>query len=152
MTELERRALLGDRQAQEKCTQMGIVIRCPVCGNTGHIENNGIKEKRHNSPESCADYHTDWKVRCDWCGHESHTRTTEFYFNRFSGEIKISGTDGKVSALKEWNTRPAPPFGRCGECANACNTGDDIVTCDIFERDMMPDDFCSQFEPKQGGD
>lgn len=32
MTELERRALLGDRQAQEECTQKGILLACPFCG------------------------------------------------------------------------------------------------------------------------
>lgn len=32
MTELERRALLGDKQAQEECTDKGIVLPCPFCG------------------------------------------------------------------------------------------------------------------------
>ena len=32
MNELERRALLGDRQAQEECTQKGILLACPFCG------------------------------------------------------------------------------------------------------------------------
>lgn len=33
MTDLERRALMGDRQAQEECTRNGIVLLCPFCGN-----------------------------------------------------------------------------------------------------------------------
>lgn len=32
MTDLERRALLGDREAQEECTRQGIVLPCPICG------------------------------------------------------------------------------------------------------------------------
>lgn len=64
------------------------------------------------------------------------------------GESKFKGLDADIWA--DWNRRPAPPIGRCGECANACNPGDNIVTCGIFDRDMMPDDFCSQFEPKGG--
>ena len=32
MNDLERRALLGDRQAQEECTRLGIVLHCPLCG------------------------------------------------------------------------------------------------------------------------
>ena len=32
MTELERRALLGDKQAQKECTRQGIVLPCPFCG------------------------------------------------------------------------------------------------------------------------
>lgn len=31
MKELERRALLGDRQAQEECTRQGIALSCPIC-------------------------------------------------------------------------------------------------------------------------
>lgn len=29
MTELERRALLGDREAQEECARKGILLQCP---------------------------------------------------------------------------------------------------------------------------
>lgn len=32
MTDLERRALLGDRQAQDECTRQGIALPCPFCG------------------------------------------------------------------------------------------------------------------------
>ena len=32
MNEFERRALLGDKQAQEECTRQGIVQACPFCG------------------------------------------------------------------------------------------------------------------------
>ena len=32
MTELERRALLGDQEAQKECTEQGIVLPCPFCG------------------------------------------------------------------------------------------------------------------------
>ena len=32
MTDLERRALLGDRQAQKECTRQGILLPCPFCG------------------------------------------------------------------------------------------------------------------------
>lgn len=32
---------------------------------------------------------------------------------------------------------------RCRECAYATRPGDNIVYCDNFARDMMPDDYCS---------
>ena len=32
MTELERKALMGDREAQRECTKKGIVLPCPCCG------------------------------------------------------------------------------------------------------------------------
>lgn len=30
--DLERRAMLGDRQAQEECSRQGIALPCPLCG------------------------------------------------------------------------------------------------------------------------
>ena len=32
MTDLERHALLGDKEAQKECTEKGIVLPCPFCG------------------------------------------------------------------------------------------------------------------------
>ena len=116
MTELERRALLGDAEAQRECTEKGIVLPCPFCGNTNiRTSNWGM-----------------WRCWCPKCMAKSDDCLRE------------------RDAIRQWNVRHAPPVGRCGECANACNPGENIVTCEIFERDMMPDDFCSQFEPKGG--
>ncbi len=39
MTDLERRALLGDREAQKECTEKGIVLPCPFCGSEAKIIN-----------------------------------------------------------------------------------------------------------------
>ena len=36
----------------------------------------------------------------------------------------------------------------CKECVYGIRPGDSIVYCDNFERDMMPDDFCSVGERK----
>ena len=38
---------------------------------------------------------------------------------------------------------------RCRECVYATSPGDNIVYCDNFERDMMPDDYCSVGERKE---
>ena len=94
MIELERRALMGDREAQEECTRQGIVLACP------------------------------------WCG------------------CKVSDLK-KTQSILSWNTRTSPPVGMCGECANAYDVGDNLMRCDIFDVDMMPDDFCNHFKPKQ---
>lgn len=40
MTNLERRALMGDRQAQRECTENGILLPCPFCGNDKNIISN----------------------------------------------------------------------------------------------------------------
>lgn len=117
MTELERRALLGDKTAQEECTDKGIVLLCPFCG-----------AKKSKVRHACGDYF----VECLKC------------------HCTSSVTSTKETVIKDWNTRSAPPLGRCIDCANICEVGDNLVTCDIFERDMMPDDFCSQFEAKEG--
>lgn len=31
MTELERKSLMGDKEAQRVCTEKGVVLRCPCC-------------------------------------------------------------------------------------------------------------------------
>lgn len=38
MTDLERRALMGDKKAQEECTEKGIVLPCPYCGSMKIID------------------------------------------------------------------------------------------------------------------
>lgn len=40
MTDLERRALLGDREAQEECTRQEILLPCPFCGSKKIIRSN----------------------------------------------------------------------------------------------------------------
>ena len=117
MKNLERRALLGDKEAQAECTRRGVVLACPFCG-----------QKKVRILPVCGQGF----IECPKC----HCTTAL--------------VDSVETAIKHWNTRHAPPIGRCGECANACNPGDNIMTCGIFERDMMPDDFCSQFVPKGG--
>lgn len=126
MNDLERRALLGDRQAQEECTRRGIALACPFCGGEA-------------------------SVSCDPDGTVDAMGRTWAYTVVCNKCCATSGLGfSQIMMIKKWNTRPGPPIGRCGECANACNPGDNIVTCGIFDRDMMPDDFCSQFEPKGG--
>ena len=43
----------------------------------------------------------------------------------------------------------AVPVVRCRECIYCSWQGDNLVYCDNFERDMMPDDFCSVGERKE---
>lgn len=55
MTELERLAQLGDKEAQEECTRQGILLPCPFCGC-------GMKLLEGNS------YFGSWMTMCIWCG------------------------------------------------------------------------------------
>lgn len=125
MTDIERRALMGDRQAQEECTRQGILLPCPCCKNKSEL----LVEESTFDGEAPRAFHY---IRCKSCFLKSGLYTSV------------------TAVLNKWNTRPAPPVGRCRECGNACDVGDNLLRCDIFDRDMMPDDFCSQFEPKGG--
>lgn len=127
MSDLERRALLGDKQAQEECTRRGIVLTCPHCGSS-------YTQARYmgwNEPAQA--FEAGYRGECTVC----HTVT---------GAHKT-----EKDAIADWNTRPAPPIGRCGECANS----PDIATrtkgmrwCRIFRSEVKPDGFCNCFESK----
>ena len=58
--------------------------------------------------------------------------------------------------LRDWNTRPAPPVGRCENCKFYTVLGH----CKVHSQEpdqygagayveMLPDDFCSYFTPKE---
>lgn len=120
--ELIRRALMGSREAQRECTKKRIVLPCPFCGNKNiRISNWGM-----------------WRCWCTECLGKSEDSLRE------------------RDAIKHWNTRPAPPIGRCGECKFYTALGH----CKVHSQEpdqhgagayveMLPDDFCSYFEPKE---
>lgn len=111
MTDIERRALLGDKQAQEECTEKGILLPCPFCGS-----------KKSKLRHACGDYF----VECLNCHGTSSVMST------------------KELVFRDWNTRPAPPIGRCWECKNW-----DGIRCSNVNFLSGPFDYCSYFEPKE---
>ena len=126
MTELERRALMGDKQAQQECTERGIVLPCPYCG----------CDERDMISLSVG--HEQYSYSCDACGCD--------------GPIAYESDEcdyPKYEALELWNTRPAPPIGRCGECEHwykeHCASG----PCAAEETDV--DFYCRDFKQKGGG-
>ena len=51
-------------------------------------------------------------------------------------------------ALRDWNTRPAPPVGRCKDCKFYTS----MSHCQVHSLGLDqydPDDFCSYFQPKE---
>lgn len=117
MTDLERRALLGDAEAQRECTKKGIVLPCWRCGGEASV----YQTSAFGRPL--------YAVSCKkhYCGAYGCAHRTE------------------QEAISYWNTRHAPPIGRCGECAayvdNKCmNTG-------YYKPETG---FCDDFEPKGG--
>lgn len=126
MTELERKALLGDKGAQKECTEKGILLPCPIC--------NGVPA-RH-------------KIREDFLGVGYKTNG----FNVFCLNCRTSTEylKSQNEAYERWNTRQAPPIGRCGECdrwnpkspSNYCNLDIGLIGA------LSPFDYCSYFEPR----
>lgn len=64
---------------------------------------------------------------------------TEF-FESLTDHESVSGI---LTKLSKQPTISAVPVVRCRECVYATRPGDNIVFCDNFERDMMPNDYCS---------
>lgn len=120
MTELERRALLGDQQAQKECTEKGIVLPCPFCGSEW------TQVRRIGWENTPSPFKTGYRGECTVC-----YAVSEAYITR-------------EEALSHWNTRPAPPIGRCGECKNW-----DGIRCSNVNFLSGPFDYCSYFEPKE---
>lgn len=131
MTDLERRALLGDAEAQRECTEKGIVLGCWRCG--------GDAEVKCVSTVGRPLYAVSCKKH--YCGAYGCAHRTE------------------KEAISYWNTRPAPPIGRCGECKHSTNPAaltmiygePGTLTCHhgpCNRRNVNENDFCSYFEPK----
>lgn len=122
MTELERRALLGDKESQEQCTANGIVLSCPFCGSEW------TQVRRIDWENTPIPFRTGFRGECTVC----HS-VSEAYITR-------------EEALLHWNTRPAPPIGRCRECeykSVCCHHNGRYIG--HFEEY----DYCSYFKPKE---
>lgn len=128
--ELIRRALTGDKKAQEECTAKGIVLPCPCCKNESELL---TEEGAFNGETPRQLYY----IRCKSCFLRSGLYTS------------------KIAALNKWNTRPAPPVGRCRECKCWRRNGSDWGSCskwyteDKVQAFMLEDDFCSNFKPRE---
>ena len=126
MTDIERRALLGDKQAQEECTEKGILLACPFCGDGSAVSFIETDEQPYAN-------HTQGFVLCHSCW--------------FSSDVFLS----RKIALSKWNTRHAPTIGRCKDCANKENAtvnSKGFLICPASGMEITDTDFCSYFEPR----
>lgn len=119
--DLIRRALMGDKQAQKECTEKGIVLPCPIC--RGKIEQSL----------------TGNRFMCKRCGF--------VFYAPISGNY---GADEYINLVHRFNTRPAPPVGRCEDCKwyvvkkpKCCGY------CKLIQTTFGCEEFCSYFEPKE---
>lgn len=125
MTDLERRALLGDKQAQEECTRQGIILPCE-CGNAAKLS------YVERDPDADFDPCHGYVVACTKC------RMNSWYHKTSKG------------ALATWNNRAAPPLRRCKDCDNwRGKPGDENAHCKDCDGIMEADNFCRNFEPKE---
>lgn len=129
--ELIRRAIMGDKKAQKECTAKGIMLPCPFCGGKATMQQ-------------------------DITGRESYhvvCSNVKNMCNLIAGLPMWS--ESEEDALKVWNTRPAPPVGRCRECKCWRRNGSDWGSCskwyteDKVQAFMLEDDFCSNFKPRE---
>ena len=135
MDSLVRKALLGDKQAQGLCTAKGIVLPCPFCG----------KELRERKTRK-------WTAAKD----ESINRTIVEHKAKTGCHLDNWAMDKELD-LESWNTRPAPPIGRCGECRHCVGVGkNQALRCTLnsfgveFGLDFITSEsFCSYFEPRE---
>lgn len=119
--ELIRRALMGSREAQQECTEKGIVLPCWRCGGESEIQ----------------ELHTGGKpiyaVACKktYCGAYGCAHSTQ------------------QKAIEYWNTRQAPPIGRCRDCFQYHSEGPGVGYCNMDDQGREETNFCSEFEPKE---
>lgn len=129
MTNLERRAILGDAEAQQECTEKGIALPCPFCGSI-------YTQVRHMGwSEPAQAFEAGYRGECTVCHTVSEAHRTE------------------QEALAGWNTRHFPPIGRCGECRHLSlgkNDSDEWCFCKLWGKGVDSNDFCSCFEQKGG--
>lgn len=78
MTDLERRALMGDKEAQEECTDRGIWLPCPRCGSESIASTAWATGDTIVACTDCGETRIDWNSRpnfpigrcetCEWWG------------------------------------------------------------------------------------
>lgn len=120
--ELIRRALMGNEKAQALCTAKGIALPCWRCGGEAEIQEINTSGKPI------------YAVTCKktYCGAYGCAHRTP------------------KEAIKYWNTRPAPPVGRCKDClwylpiSKRCKYSIGGLWGEVNELS-----FCSCFEPKE---
>lgn len=148
MTELERRALLGDKIAQEECTEKGVLFPCPWCKK--HAVFIGVHDDEGN-------YHG--RLRCDyeenpWSGltYSLHHEGWGNCILSTDGEYQAMGGvmfDTAQEAIKEWNRYLVSFVGRCKDCAkkeDAYVNDYGILVCPTSGMEIDDEDFCSYFK------
>lgn len=122
MTDLVRRSLLGDREAQEECTRQGIVLPCQCGGEAKFVASDPFLQFW-------------WVIRCTECGTQTGSRPTDraalATWNTRQGPPIV-----RCRECKHYKT----PVGAVGGWCE----------CELTPFDTEPDGFCSYGESKGG--
>ena len=130
-TELERKALLGDKEAQSECSDKLVILPCPKC--FGDV-----------SAEQVVAGQGEWKAtfRCHECGLEV-TEEQDYIF--FEGKPIPTGKN----PLEKWNDRGLAPIGLCMDCIHLRPELTErwfTEICSLTGKPMGKDEFCSRFK------
>ena len=92
-------------------------------------------------------------LACPFCGWSEETvfklAHSNLYAHKRTGKCALDGMI--IYNLADWNTRPAPPIGRCKDCKYIDLELEKSILCAIQDDDEMPKDgYCSCFKPKDG--
>lgn len=92
---------------------------------------------------------------CPFCGGEAiieYDSVAPFEYDVVCGDcgVTLGISEDKNVALREWNTRPAPPVGRCKDCFHYHSEGPGVGYCSLDDQGREETNFCSEFEPKEG--
>lgn len=130
VSDLQYRALIGDRQAQEECTQKGIILPCPCCAES--VEMMVVEPHSEHIGRLEYDYEGGAFLTCS-CGYS------------------ISG-ESKEDVIRKHNTRPALQIPRCKFCGNkkkATVNDKGFLICPASGMEITDADFCSYFEEEK---
>ena len=121
----------------------GIVLPCPFCGGPATMKTQNVQYGLSGTIISCK--------KCMVQLYSPDQRAVPAP----AGVLRNMPIENhKRIGIGRWNTRPAPPIGRCASCA--CwdeNTCECAAAADIevaYHRYTEPDFFCGDYEPKGG--
>lgn len=88
MNEIEFKAFYGNVEAQEYCTENGIILPCPCCKGKGRVRYTGNNSGVNGWTSNVYYRSRPGFIKCDKCGLQTNKMTKA------------------CRALKKWNTRP----------------------------------------------
>lgn len=125
MNDLQRRALMGDRQAQAECSAKGILLPCPYCGCRMELkESSGILY---------------YFAECVWCGSKAVGSSNK--------TLAIACANTRP-APPVGRCKDCRYFGGVSDGQGSCSC-DKIEVQDGAGVYPFENDYCSYFEPKE---